>query len=320
MTFTNVVDVPLKNYLVATALKPERYSATSLFTPFETEKDDVLLIDWDKANKAGQLHQVESNGDAESVTVKFEFTSSGVKSKVISVRSFISDKDKRNATDPIASILDKAIISNLMKILITYRENDAAALAQNASNYGTNTEALVGTAQWSDPASTPYTDLSRWSSAVSDQAEADTNFVFLAKDVFSELANHQDTIDRLKTINEKVLTPDALIRLLTNKIDLNPEQIVIGRSSYNTSKTGTKTQVPFWSKTAILAYQNPNAKNMMLQKTFGQMFYPKGFNAIKIYKYTKDELRGGYYIEVEIAYCFKIIAQDCGFLGTAVIA
>lgn len=320
MSLTHVVDIPVKNWILARSFKPGRYAATSIFQPFATDQDDVMLIKWDEANRSAKIFELQSNGETESVTVKYEYTTDNVKAKVISIRAFISTKDLRNATDPILNAHEKGIVNNLMRNLMVYRENDAVSLAQNGSNYGVNTEALLSGSQWSDSGSTPYEDMARWAEIVSIGSEEDTNFIFIAKDVFKILANHQDTIDRLPTIKEKVLTPEGLQKLLTNQVDLKPDQIVIGKSTYNASKTDTKDQRYFWSKSVIMAYQNPDAKNMLLQQTFGQMFYPKGYDAVKIFKYTKDELRGGYFIEVELAYTFKIVSKDCGFLGTAVIA
>lgn len=318
MTYTHVVDVPILNYLVAKGLNESRYVAPKLFVPKQIEQDDAVYVSWDDAERASKIEQLEVDGYSNAVAVKFEYNTHQVRSKTIAVRAFISHKDLRNASDPIVQGHEQGVLMNLMKLLWTKREKDASDLAKDSTKYpSANVKTMLTAEQWDDVDVDPFLDMATFAEVVSAGSDQDVNFAMFGGKLFSTVAKNPNTKDYLGTLKEKVLNVVNLSTLLSDGVVTNIAQsgILTGRATYNSATGDTPSKSYFWDKTFIMGYNNPDAKNMMHQQTFAQMFIPKGTKSVNIYKYVEPGKRGGYWIEAELTYSLNIIDSSCAFLG-----
>lgn len=317
---TNILNVPEKRILISNTQDVDQYGHKMLFKEFATDKPDFLVTKIDTENQAKRIENLQSNDGDGAVTVRFKYETDTKVSKTIAVRTFFSRKDSINTIEPVLSQDEYARTILMLEMLYQVKEKDAETLATTSGNYGSNTASITGTDQWSDYAnSTPFIDLADWAKAARSTSLKRTNFTFIPDDVFNILANHPDTLDRLSTIKEKVLTPDNLATLLGNGVSfMKGCKIYIPNGFYNTSNTATPSMTAFWGKNVIVGYENPNPKDMIMKQSFGHDFQATKMKGLIVSKYSAEDKKG-YYVDVEMSYSLSL-DKNCGFLATTVTA
>jgi hypothetical protein len=148
------------------------------------------------------------------------------------------------------------------------REHQAAQLARNTANYAaSNRETLSGTAQWSDPASTPISDVFDAKEVIRQQTGERPNVMSVAPKVLTALRNHPTILARLSTSADR---PPATMQQLLALFEL--DQIVEGAATYH---DGTGFQ-DVWGRDAILAYTTPASMADMGSPNYGYTYQLEG--------------------------------------------
>jgi len=317
---THVTDPLVKNLLISKGFNQDKYGFNKIFSKVATDQDDVLIAKFDSEQAAGRIENLESNDDSDAVTVKFQYSTDTVRAKTIAVRTRVTNKESRNTLEPILNNHEKMVTEGLMKLIHQKVEKDAETLLTTSGNYTlSNTAALTAGSRWDSSdysTSHPYITIEDWIEIVNQNCEEDVNSIAIPKIVFTQLANHPDTIAKMKTIEHKVLTPDVLKMLLSSKVGVDVKNVHILNNWYNSSETGTPSKARFWGKNFLAYYQNPST-NYIGGQNFASLYYPKQKQGLSIRKYFALDQRS-YFIDVEFAYSL-VIQQECGFLGTTVI-
>lgn len=161
--------------------------------------------------------------------------------------------------------LGASAIRQVQDIIALERENKAATLARNASNYGAGSKAtLSGTDQWSNAASNPFTVIETAKQAIRSQTGERPNVLVLGPKVLSALRVHDKVLSRLSTASDR--NPATLAQLAAL---FEIDQIVEGGAVYQTD-AGAIADV--WGKDAILAYSTPRSMQEMGSPSFGYTY------------------------------------------------
>lgn len=317
---THVTDPLVKNILISKTFNADKYGFNKMFTKVATDQDDVLIAKFDAEQAASRIENLESNDDSDAVQVKFQYSTEKVRSKTLIVSTRVTNKEGRNTLEPILNNHEKMVTEGLMKLIHQKVEKDAENLLTTSGNYTmSNTEALTSGDRWDSSdygTSHPYITIEEWIEIINQNAEEDVNAIGFPKIVFTQLANHPDTIAKMKTTEHKVLTENDLKILLSSKIGVDVKNLYVLNNFYNSSETATPTKVRYWGKNFLAFYKNPSA-NYIGGQNFATLYYPKQKQGLSIRKYWARDQRS-YFIDVEFAYNLSI-QQECGFLGTTVI-
>lgn len=159
-------------------------------------------------------------------------------------------------------------VRKVQNVMALEREHQAAQLARNTANYApSNRETLSGTGQWSDPASTPISDVMDAKEVVRQQTGERPNVLAVAPKVLTALRNHPTILARLSTSADR---PPATMQQLMALFEL--DQIVEGAATYH---DGTGFQ-DVWGRDAILAYTMPASLAEMGSPNYGYTYQLAG--------------------------------------------
>ena len=190
----------------------------------------------------------------------------------------------------------------------------AALFNTGATGFSGYTEALnAGSAryQWNDYTnSTPLEDASYAKNKIATQSGATSGIVLVTgADVWLQLENHPDILDRIKYTQFGVITEDLVAKAM--QID----KIYVGQALYNTANEGQTTSLSrIWGKYALFMHK-PASVGL---KTTATAALIHGGNYVR--KWTENELRGATVVEVEEAYQAKILSAKSGYLLSTAVA
>lgn len=143
------------------------------------------------------------------------------------------------------------------------REKQAADLARDAAQYGSNAETLSGTSQWSDPASDPFTDIMDAKETIRTGTGEEANVLTLAPKVLTALRTHPKVLDRLSTAADR---PPATLAQLAALFEV--AQIVRAAAVYHDGSA----LVDVWGKDAVLAFTTAKSAQQMGSPSFGYTY------------------------------------------------
>jgi len=201
-------------------------------------------------------------------------------------------------------------VRKVQNVMALEREKQAADLARNADNYGSNNkETLSGNGQWSDPDSDPIGDVLDAKEAVRAQIGEYPNVLTLGPKVVTALRNHPKVLARLSTSADR---PPASMAQLMALLEL--ERIVVGQAVYH---DGSAFQ-DVWGKDAILAYTTPASLAEMGSPSYGYTYQLEGRPVVE--EGYEDRNANSYVNPVADARKAVLAGASAGFLFKAAAA
>lgn len=158
-------------------------------------------------------------------------------------------------SDPLSPETDA--VNNLNQAMSIEKEvnlstklSDTTVITQNVNL------ATVPTNQWNDYAnSSPFTDIQTGITSLQTNGLTPPNTIFMGYQVWAQLVNHPDLLDRVKFSSLGVLTTDLLARLFSTAGITN---VWVGAAVYNSAQEGLTASNGFaWGKHFWLAYVTP---------------------------------------------------------------
>lgn len=313
----------VKGYIRGFGFNTSKFAVPKIFTPKSVPNKNATYTFFDEKQKANRLEHVEVDGNSHAITVKFAFGTKDVVSKTISVKTWVSSSDQQNMVDPVLNNYEKGLMGGLTNILLTKREYDGAQLLSNAALYpASNIAVLLEAGQWDQPLVNPFDEISDGAEVVSNNGD-NPNKLFLGGKTYTTIKKNPNTKNELGTASKKVFNAANLSDIVSDGVTfrITENDVIVGNAIYNASKgEDDPNNLFFWDKFAMVFYSNPNAKNLLYQKTFAQCFYPEGGQDVKVYRWTEDGMRGGFWLEVEMTYSLNIIDPRCAFVWKNVYA
>ncbi len=214
------------------------------------------------------------------------------------------DRETLDNADPAA---DPAVdtVENLTDLLMLDREVRVAAQLTSTSVITQNTT-LSGNSQWSDYTnSTPYTNIRTAKSTVYAASLQKPNTIIIPYDVALVLAQHPDTLDRVKYTREDLLTDGGL----PPKIE-GLEVLEAGAGENVAQEGQTDSLQAVWSDDVVICYVAP-------EENLGLKTISVGFT----FEWVQRRVRrwwendpDGQAVVVEENIDEKIVAAVCGYL------
>lgn len=207
--------------------------------------------------------------------------------------------------------LARVAVMKTQRIIALRTEKAQADLATAAANYGAGmTQALSGTAQWSDYAnSNPSLDIETAKEAVRAKIGLRPNTVVLGAAVFAKLREHPKILDRIKYTSRDVVTTDLLAALW------GVARVAVGDAVY---ATDAGAFVDVWGKNVIVAYTEAGSLAEMGLPSFGYTYQLRGFPVVEQPYQDRNAKSWVYPVTDELS---PVIAGNtAGFLYTTVVA
>lgn len=207
--------------------------------------------------------------------------------------------------------LARVAVMKTQRIIALRTEKAQADLATTPANYASGmTQALSGTAQWSDyTGSNPSVDIENAKEAVRAKIGLRPNTVVLGAAVFAKLREHPKILDRIKYTSRDVVTTDLLAALW------GVARVAVGDAVY---ATDAGTFVDVWGKNVIVAYTEVGSLAEMGLPSFGYTYQLRGFPLVEQPYQDRNAKSWIYPVTDELS---PVIAGNtAGFLYTTVVA
>ena len=225
----------------------------------------------------------------------------------------IGDQTRANADAPINVDREAAefVTSRLMLKMET----------QFVSNYFTTgiwANDVTPSNLWSDyTSSDPIGDIETGKRAILSVTGYEPNTLVLGYDVFIQLKNHPDLVDRIKYTSSNVLTEDVMASLF------GVPRVMVAKSVKATNNEGATAAYAFnYGKNALLTYSAPSPG--LLQPSGGYIMswtgvsgglgQTIGVSRMRMEQYKADR------VEAEVAFDMKVIGSDLGYFFSACVA
>jgi hypothetical protein len=293
-----VIDPALSN--VSIKYTNDSFIADQVFPVYKVSKQTGKYFVYDKANL--RVEKSLRAAGSPSNEVSFSLSQDTFSCDDHALKDFVADEIADQAEAALDPLIDTTEM--ITEQLMLDRELALATLLANTANVTQNTT-LSGTSQWSDYSnSDPVADVRTARTTIHAASFKKPNTLILGKQVFDQLCEHPQIIERIKYSQLGVVTPELLARLF------QVEKVLVGEAGRNSAVEGQTDSLSYvWGKHAWLAYIAPKVGLKTL--TFGLTFT----YATRQVKRWRDEDREGTYVRVgKDNYDQKIVAVAAGYL------
>ena len=306
------VDAILTNISVAYFQQNQNFIATRVFpvVPVSKQSDKFFTYtknDWFRDEAQRRADATESAGGG------YNLSTDSYQADVYAFHKDIGDQTRANADAPINVDREAAefVTSRLMLKMET----------QFVSNYFTTgiwANDVTPSNLWSDyTSSDPIGDIETGKRAILSVTGYEPNTLVLGYDVFIQLKNHPDLVDRIKYTSSNVLTEDVMASLF------GVPRVMVAKSVKATNNEGATAAYAFnYGKNALLTYSAPSPG--LLQPSGGYIMswtgvsgglgQTIGVSRMRMEQYKADR------VEAEVAFDMKVIGSDLGYFFSACVA
>lgn len=162
----------------------------------------------------------------------------------------VPDEVRDNADDPLSPETEAAefVTDNLLRAL-EKRVGDLVC-GSGSTNWA---NAAAPSTTWDNDTSDPIGDIDTARSTVIQATGHMPNALVMGWQVWEQLKNHPDLLDRIKYVQKGVLTADLAAGLF------EVEKLLVGRSVYDSAEEGETSSMGYiWGKYATLMYVPPS--------------------------------------------------------------
>jgi hypothetical protein len=315
------VDAILTNISVAYMQRAENFIADKVFPVVPVDKQSDKYFVYEKNDWLRDEAQVRTDG-TESVGSGYNIATATYYADVYAIHKDIGDQTRANADAPIN--VDREAAEFVTHRLLTRREiqfnNDFMTTGKWATDVtGVAASPTTGqTIQWSDYTnSDPINDIEAGKAGILSVTGLEANTLVLGYDVFRQLKNHPDLVDRIKYTSSQTITEDMLARMF------DIERVLVSKSIKATNAEGATGAYSFTTgKTALLAHVAPNPG--VLTPSAGYTFSWTGVSqgmglTIGTSSFRLESLRATR-VEAELAFDNKVVASDLGYFWNSIVA
>jgi len=174
------------------------------------------------------------------------------------------------------------------------------------------------TKQWSDYSSSdPINDIEAGKSEILSSTGMEANTLVLGYEVFRQLKNHPDLVDRIKYTSSQTITEDMLARMF----DL--DRVLVAKAVKATNNEGASEAYSFaYGKSALLCHtaSAPGLLTPSAGYTFAWTGVSGGIGStIGVSSFRMESLKAER-VEAEMAFENKVIGADLGYFWNTIVA
>lgn len=306
------VDAILTNISVAYMQKAENFIASKIFpiVPVEKQSDKFFKYtknDWFRDEAQRRADATESAGGG------YNLSTDSYNAEVWAFHKDVGDQTRANADAPIN--VDREAVEFITSRLLLKMETQFVDSYFNTGIWGTDyTPANL----WSNyTTSDPLDDIEDAKRAILSTTGFEPNTLVIGYDVFKELKNHPDLVDRIKYTSSSVITTDMIARMF------DVDRVVVSKAVKATNNEGGTGAYDFTAgKNALLCYSAPSPG--LLQPSAGYIMSWTGVSGglgqtIGSSRFRMESVKADR-IEAEMAFDMKVVAADLGYFFSAVVA
>lgn len=319
------VNRPLTNISVAFLQQREDFVATRAFRQINVSKqsDRYFLFDRGEFNRNEMMARApatESAGSGYSIDNTPTYFAN-----VFAFHKDIPDMIRANVDDPLN--LDREAAEYVSHKAMIKRETDWAA---DFFTTGVWTTDITGVSaaptasevlQWNDSSSTPIQDVRAGRTTVKQETAYEPNVMVIGRQVWDQLADHPDIIDRIKY--GQTSPGPAIVSRNTVAQVMELDEILVMQSIENTAVEGQTASHSFIGGTSALLLYRPPRPGLMTPAagyTFAWTGYLGGApDGVAVSNFTMP-LKRADRIEIEMAYDQSLVSADLGYFFTTVVA
>ncbi len=315
------VDAILTNISVAYLQKADNFIADKVFpvVPVDKKSDKYFVYtknDWFRDEAQRRADGTESAGSG------YNLTTGTYSADVFAFHKDVGDQTVANADAPLNPLREATeFVTNRM---LLRKEIQFVSDFFTTGVWADDVTGVSGapssgqTKQWSDyTSSDPIDDIEEAKSEILGNTGMAPNTLVLGYEVFRQLKNHPDLVDRIKYTSSQTITEDMLARMF----DL--DRVLVARAVKATNNEGAAEAYGFaYGKAALLAHVAPSPG--LLTPSAGYTFSWTGVSGgigstIGVSSFRMESLKAER-VEAEMAFDNKVISSDLGYFWNTIVA
>lgn len=315
------VDAILTNMSVAYLQKQENFIADKVFpiVPVDKKSDKYFVYtknDWFRDEAQRRADGTESAGSG------YNLTTGTYSADVFAFHKDVGDQTVANADAPLNPLREATEF--VTHRLLLRRELQFVTDFFTTGIWADDVTGVSGTPtsgqtkQWSDYSSSdPINDIEAAKSEVLSNTGMEPNTLVLGYEVFRQLKNHPDLVDRIKYTSSQTITEDMIAAMF------DVDRVLVAKAVKATNNEGAAEAYGFaYGKAALLAYVAPSPG--LLTPSAGYQFSWTGVSGgigstIGVSSFRMESLKAER-VEAEMAFDNKVIGADLGYFWNTIVA
>lgn len=309
------VDAILTNISVAYIQEQGAFIANRVFPNLPVEKQSDKYFKYNKGDWFRDEAQKRAPA-TESVGSGYNLSTDTYSADVYAFHKDVDDQTRANADNPLNP--DRDATTFVTQRMLLRQEIEWTSTYFTTGVWATDKTGAVDFTQWDNYSSSdPIEDIEDGKATMWSQTGFLPNTLVLGYDVFRQLKNHPDIVDRIKYTSAETVTEGILARYF------GVDNVFVSRAIKNTgAEGGADSFASVAGKNAALFYVAPSAG--ILVPTAGYQFVWRGVSDgmgqnIGITRFRMPELRSDR-IEAQMAWDYKVVASDLGYFFSACVA
>jgi hypothetical protein len=315
------VDAILTNISVAYLQKQDNFIADKVFpiVPVDKKSDKFFVYtknDWFRDEAQRRADATESAGSG------YNLSTGTYSAEVYAFHKDVGDQTVANADAPLNPLREATEF--VTQRLLLRRELQFVSDFFTTGVWADDVTGVAGspssgeTKQWSDyTSSDPIDDIEEAKSEILSNTGMEPNTLVLGYEVFRQLKNHPDLVDRIKYTSSQTITQDMLARMF----DL--DRVLVAKAVKATNKEGASEAYSYaYGKAALLAHVAPNPG--LMTPSAGYHFSWTGVSGgigstIGVSSFRMESLKAER-VEAEMSFDNKVIGADLGYFWNTIVA
>lgn len=306
------IDAALTNMSLMFMQKDTQFVAKRVFPIVYVDRKSDKYFTFDRNQFLRDEMKLRAPG-AESAGSGYVVSTDSFNCDVFALHKDIPDQVRENTDSPLDS--DRNATQYLTSQALQRLERQWVTDYFGTSIWTTD---VTPTNLWSNYSlSTPIQDIRLGKRTVLASTGMEPNKLVLGYDVYRQLQDHPDIIDRIKYTSSDVVTPELLARLF------EVDEVLVARAIGATNVENETAAYSFLEgKHALLAYAPPTAalENASAGYTFVWRGISRGLGADVAIKRFRIEEREVDRLEIESAWDNKKVSADLGYFFNSVVA
>jgi hypothetical protein len=316
------VDAILTNISIAYMQNRDNFIADKVFPiiPVDKKSDKFFTYtknDWFRDEAQRRAPATESAGGG------YNLSTDTYSADVFAFHKDVPDQIVANADAPLNPLREAAEF--VTHRLLLRRELQFVTDFMSAGVWGTTIAGTAGTAtpgtfatQWSNyTSSDPIEDVEAGKAEILSNTGMEANTLVLGYEVFRQLKNHPDLVDRIKYTSSQTITADMIAAMF------DIPRVIVSKAIKATNAEGATGAYAFATgKTAMLCHVAPNPG--LMTPSAGYAFSWTGVSGglgqvIGTSQFRMDSIRASR-VEAEMAFDNKVIGSDLGYFWNNIVA
>jgi len=315
------VDAILTNISIGYLQNQDSFIADKVFPVVPVDKKSDKFFTYTKNDWFRDEAQRRADG-TESAGSGYNLSTGTYSADVFAFHKDVGDQTVANADAPLNPLREATEF--VTRRLLLRKEIQFVSDFFTTGVWGTDVTGVAGTPsagqtkQWSDyTSSDPINDIEEAKSDILGATGMEANTLVLGYEVFRQLKNHPDLVDRIKYTSSNTITEDMLARMF----DL--DRVLVAKAVKATNNEGAAEAYSFAYGKAAALYHVASAPGLLTPSagyTFSWTGVSGGIGStIGVSSFRMESLKAER-VEAEMAFDNKVIGSDLGYFWNTIVA